>query len=78
MKVKVKDKYMSKFNDSVYEVYGVKNNANGYPCFLIYEKNQWHYYSAKFFIPYQIDFTYTAPTPFGIYNDGNISYSNHT
>lgn len=37
--------------DEVTPVYHIKQNRNGYPMFLIYDKNQWRYVSAKHFRP---------------------------
>lgn len=34
-----------------FEVYKVRDDAKGYPHFLIYENNQWVYRSAKYFEP---------------------------
>ena len=33
------------------EVYAVRNDKNGYPQFLVYENNQWHWRSAKYYAP---------------------------
>jgi hypothetical protein len=38
-------------DNKIKTVYGVKNDANGYPLFLIYTKNQWRWISAKHFVP---------------------------
>lgn len=32
-------------------VFAVQNDNHGYPMFLIYEKNQWRWKSAKYFRP---------------------------
>lgn len=37
--------------DEITPVYHIKQNRNGYPMFLIYDKNQWRYVSAKHFKP---------------------------
>lgn len=47
-----KIKTVSKFaTDKVYTVYGVRTDKVGYPQFLVYFDNQWHYISAKYFEP---------------------------
>ena len=33
------------------KVYAVRDDKNGYPHFLIYEKGEWKYVSAKYFTP---------------------------
>lgn len=43
--------YKTKFSQSSYEVFNIKNNKNGYPTFLIYERNQWIWIKAKYFKP---------------------------
>ena len=35
-----------------YPVYDIQRDKNGYPHFLIYDKGQWVYRSAKYFQPY--------------------------
>ena len=34
-----------------FKVYKIRNDAKGYPHFLIYKDNQWKWISAKFFQP---------------------------
>ena len=41
----------TKQNDNVFSVYDVKNDSSGYPHFLIYDKKQWRWVSAKIFQP---------------------------
>lgn len=43
--------YKTKFSQSSYEVFNIKINKNGYPIFLINERNQWIWVKAKYFKP---------------------------
>lgn len=43
--------YKTKFSQSSYEVFYIRINKNGYPIFLIYERNQWIWVKAKYFKP---------------------------
>lgn len=36
-------------------VYGVNDDNNGYPHFLVYLDRQWRYISAKYFSPFEED-----------------------
>lgn len=47
----IKDKDTGK----VYAVYSIRNDKNGYPHFLIYDREQWLWRSAKYYAPLRTD-----------------------
>lgn len=44
-------RYKTHFHKSQYEIFSVRTDKNGYPQFLIYDKGQWLWKSAKYFEP---------------------------
>jgi len=43
-----------KLIEMIETVYGILDDSNGFPKFLLYERGQWVYRSAKHYIPYDI------------------------
>ena len=47
----------NKITDKVVNVYSISDDKNGFPQFLVYDKREWKWMSAKHFSPLKSKFT---------------------